>query len=689
MIDVIVKPVADRVANQAIMMTDLRARLVAVETSVSSMGKAPAQGSPSGDRQIEHLVQNVRTLRADVNRLMEPTTESGTEVLLQKIHNRLASLEHPVVATATIQQSLEDTLPAGVPAPEDQDERQAPPIPPAREMTDPQPGGDPPGGDGDDDPDDVPKEPQDRRSKRKDKKKKKKKDSSSSSSSSSSSDTSSESETDVEDDEDEDSESEDERGGIFARTKSPKYRDLKVIQPANREYKVLLNYRHYRLRNRRQKMSTKDQKRMKRLISALSTSFTRKKFDGTDKIQVLSFLAEFVKRTDRLRMTEAQAREALPEFLKGSAEIRFNAASGVSASRSGIGSFCEAIQYLLLTYATDTVIDEALEELRTTKQKTAETELDYSSRLCEAEFRLGNVHKWHDRKLHFIDGLLSATKSLVAKFNRDKRKSTYWDVVDYAQSVGDAYRAQHPARARADPLRPAPSRAPQRYQPPARGAPKRKVYLLDQADHEDRSAHDNVDAEIYLVDSADLTQNTADTMYSTYDLSETTASSPPDDALLYADTRRGGWTPAPRIPYEDYQTTRSRPGWAGTRGGRQTAAMPQKATLCCYKCYTIGHTSPDCILDTEANPSAVKHNYEALPRALLRTVPATSYWRARDQIDAKAHNQPLAGQAATPTARSTEVHPRVLRKEDRQEPNGGNPQERVEEKNSQPQGKGY
>ena len=409
----------------------------------------------------------------------------------------------------------------------------------------------------------------------------------------------------------------------------------------------MLDYRYYRLRNRRQKRDGKATKAVRKFISKLEVTLKDRKFDGADKIKVLSFFAKYVSEADLLGMSEAQAVLALPSFLKGNAAMRYEAANSV-------GTWPETVQYFLLNYATDSVIEEAIADLRNIRQRSGESEADYSTRLTESELRCGNVHRWHERKLRFIDGLLPVTKPVVARYNRTTRDATYWDVVEFAQSHGEASRAGGPQR-RVAPL-------PQhRGVSPTR--PTRRAFMLEPSETTtERGQETGGSGELHLVTDDDgsgrpTATNTSTTTVETIDA--TRVESEPVLATEY--NRRSQWARPQHLPHADRNTRMTRPGWADTRhqaGPSHHRPAPSPSTrLFCYSCYQEGHISPDC--PGTATTQMIVRNYESLPREILRMVPATSYWTARDALDAQvgAGNLPIVG---SPPPRHAEVHPRQL-----------------------------
>ena len=594
---------------------------------------------------LTNLEVEIRQLRTDVNRLLELNTTGVATQNITAITDRLTVLEGIILnppPEVPVRPPSEPIAPKSEPIDVDEETGIIPE-------------------------DNMGKDPKKKREDRKKKSQKGKKNRKNSgdpsdgsdSSTSDDSDTNSSSSISADESDDSDDESRDERGGVFNRKKRSDCRKLKAIKPSDREYRKLVDYRYYRLKNRSQKRSGKETKEVRKQIQKLEVTMKERKFDGADKIKVLSFLARFVREADLIGMSEAQAVLAFPHFLKGNASTRYEAANSVE-------SWPETVQYLLQTYATEAVIQEANADLRNIRQKSGEAEVEYDNRLTEAELRCGNVHKWDERKLRFIDGLLPVIKPLVARYNRSDRKATYWDVVEYAQSEGEALRARGGTR-KSDAI------------PTASGArpTQRRVYLMDtpsgSATHRgSRSDRSQGSGEVYLLaedgeTGSDPTYGTTTTTtVETIDATQMEQSAE-DQVMLTGGYRKPQWARPQSVPFGNRDMRQSRPGWIDNRNnpgqsrGNQPQANPIR--IFCYTCYQEGHTSPEC--PGQVTAETVIRNYESLPREILRVVPAGSYWKARDEKDAQgsAGTPQFNARNALPPPRPAEVHPNRLPKQ--------------------------
>ena len=140
-----------------------------------------------------------------------------------------------------------------------------------------------------------------------------------------------------------------------------------------------MNYRFYRLleisHERDAQALIEALKRQKALAIALGSDF---KFDGSDPILVFAFLTRLTEEANLNNLTEAQAFALLPRYLKGTAQLQFQAVRSGSRT-SGVRCWPEAIQYLLTTYATPSAIREATQAVMDLKQNHNEDEEAYSA----------------------------------------------------------------------------------------------------------------------------------------------------------------------------------------------------------------------------------------------------------------------------------------------------------------------
>ena len=231
---------------------------------------------------------------------------------------------------------------------------------------------------------------------------------------------------------------------FFSRVKGPKHGSLKSIKPSDVLFDRLMNYRYYRLKRTKGSRSSKHILEVRKHLKSLDITLKEYKFNGQDPILVFDFLSRFVEQADTLRMTEMQAFVALPHYLSGTAENQFRAIRN-GARSGGVTCWSEAVQYFLRTYATPSAIREAVNHLRDIRQLPKETELEYSARLNNAAYRCGNVYDETDKMTFFINGLSPTIRNIVARHreSQPRRSLTYEELVQFARDEGESHRASN------------------------------------------------------------------------------------------------------------------------------------------------------------------------------------------------------------------------------------------------------
>ena len=107
-----------------------------------------------------------------------------------------------------------------------------------------------------------------------------------------------------------------------------------------------------------------------------------------------------------LRLSERTAWHLIKKFLAEPVRSMFQAnerqtvlLDRYAEASDNIGSWPEAVNWLLRTYARDTYIQQEVMELRSLKQRDGETELEYYQRLVAKYSRLGGVYNQEDQIL--------------------------------------------------------------------------------------------------------------------------------------------------------------------------------------------------------------------------------------------------------------------------------------------------
>ena len=416
------------------------------------------------------------------------------------------------------------------------------------------------------------------------------------------------------------------RGGILSRKRGKKLKGLREIRPTNSLYDKLLSYRTYRMRRRSKRRSGRETAKVKDHVRRMQLAARDLSFDGSDPILILRFLARFIEEADMLEMSEAQAYIAVTYFLKGEVLRQFRAATYANSRDGGITCWPEAVQYLLRSYATNAAISQALLDLRDTRQKSGETETEYSTRIMDAEYRCGNVHTTDERMTMFVDGLDSVIRPLVARYREEQRDRTrrrgvtftYLDLVKYAQDEGDAHRARTGASGRRQLLT-----ANTTWKSPPR--PKRRddaMLAQSSADSRDIPSNNLLSGH----EPVGLVDHTRETNPTWTELSPTGSYTVPSTAEPILISGQSVVHPQP-ISMQEHSPRMafSRPGWVQNR--RVPAKQP-RTELICHSCYEKGHASPDCLLPWR-DLGCIVTNYERLTADERTRVPTNSYERAQ------------------------------------------------------------
>ncbi len=399
------------------------------------------------------------------------------------------------------------------------------------------------------------------------------------------------------------------------RKKGPRHEGLVTIKPSNSIFDRLMNYRYYRLKDARSKRSLTAIQFIKKLIKSMDITF-KAKFDGTKPILVLDFLSRFVEEADMLNMNEGQAYLILPHYLSGSADTQFRAMRS-GARSGGISCWPELVQYFLSTYATPSAMREAVNNIRTLKQRMGEDEVEFGARINEAAHKCGNAFSEEDKMTYFVDGLHTTIQSIVSSWRetQSRKEITYSKLMLKARDEGTAYRA------RTENIRVV--RA-------VKANSTRNVQFLEHkpALTSDQSTSDDGAGQVFYV-----TENSVATseLPSTIDESqEHLYEGEEQQQLLYAASAPRPFNQSRtvhplKLAYANKSSTPNRVGWTD----RTTVA---KNALICHSCYEkADHISPNCTLGLNGIEKVV-NNYNTLNESEKARVPSSSYKAAQAYI---------------------------------------------------------
>jgi len=415
----------------------------------------------------------------------------------------------------------------------------------------------------------------------------------------------------------------DSRGlSFFERPKGIGHYNLSVIKPSETRFDRHMSYRYYRLRKLEDRSSDSALAATRQFTKRMEYTLAKKCFSGKDPIQVLPFLAKFVEEADRVGISEPSAYMVLDLYLEEPASEALTAARG-RGQQSGVSAWPEAVNFLLATYATPAVLRNAVASVKAVTQNDNENEVDYGTRLRMAATRCGNAFTDAELLTIYIDGADRRIRPLLARYreNLPRNSVTLDTLVSFARDEGEAVRAQAVTKL------------------PPRGAHSgARIHLVEHGSAVPSSTQGGEEM-VGLIDGVISSQDTAE-LPSTIGEDQACL----DDAVLYGEPRRGRQggghhqhVAAPPLSYENNQTRMSRPGWVN---------KPRDDRFICHTCYALGHTSLQCVVGI-GKAALVVRNYEMLTDEQRSRVPRAAYDCAKLYLKLRAeqHNGSLSPSA--------------------------------------------
>ena len=202
------------------------------------------------------------------------------------------------------------------------------------------------------------------------------------------------------------------------------------------EFKSLVSYRTYRLRNTDQKVDSSVTGRVNANLKRLKHCLDFK-FSGEPAIQVVDFLRTFKEAADLNAIGEGEAAILLSYFLEGRAK------SGLSSRMKHIAAsmpkYPAAVQWLLQSFATEAVIAASYQKVFTARQLSEENETAFANRINRYAAEAGSVFSEDALISAYVDGLHSYASNMVR--GQVTTIMTFAKVQILAEQVGAAGRA--------------------------------------------------------------------------------------------------------------------------------------------------------------------------------------------------------------------------------------------------------
>lgn len=229
---------------------------------------------------------------------------------------------------------------------------------------------------------------------------------------------------------------------------------LEPAQTMLTAFTSVIDYRTYRLIDTSGVPSGEDLRRMYRLkkqVDGLNT--TMGVFDGSDPMELLSFLATFKKAMDGLSKSEAVAVRVLAYFLADDAKDAYQSQMSPGALDQGTAfsmSWPYVVHMLIKRFLTDDVLQESYDGVTRAVQREGEDEINFAQRIMDAARLCRHVFSPAELVNHYVRGLTEATRERVQEQVRRMSfadRSKLVTVCQLAAAKGRAQRAEERARA--------------------------------------------------------------------------------------------------------------------------------------------------------------------------------------------------------------------------------------------------
>jgi len=215
---------------------------------------------------------------------------------------------------------------------------------------------------------------------------------------------------------------------------------LTVLECPDDRFAGVLDYRSYRLRNRRSTYAASQARKMGRMAKNMKFSFGGTlMFNAKEPLKVFSWLRKFIKTCDDNDVSEGMGLYLISNFLAGDAEARFTRnlpGSDIGGGQRALGSFPAAVNRLLSTYAEPHALGLAQDKLSRATLVDNEGVDAFATRRRSLAELCGNIHSESAMKQQLIQGVPEYLRTDAFVYNTAQR--SYQQLSTY---VAGKYRA--------------------------------------------------------------------------------------------------------------------------------------------------------------------------------------------------------------------------------------------------------
>jgi len=194
----------------------------------------------------------------------------------------------------------------------------------------------------------------------------------------------------------------------------PEEYGLSDLTPTDRRFTNVLSYRRYRLQDTSSQMGSSVSRNLGVWIRRLKHQMQRNIFDGKNPVSILNFLGSYKKACDGEQVPEAAALQMAPHFLDGAPRDEFEAMmDDANGGSGGFNTWPHAVQWLLETYATNSYIEKAIEDLEGLQMQPRESIKQFEMRLRSHARDLAGAYPLDSLVNRFIRNLPQDIRAIV------------------------------------------------------------------------------------------------------------------------------------------------------------------------------------------------------------------------------------------------------------------------------------